>query len=157
MLSGVIFLKVKRLYELSGTFFFGGILYGAVETLWRGYTHPTMLFAGGLAFSVIYCIDGEHPRLKPWKRMASGAAVITLTELIFGVVLNLLLGLDVWDYSGLPYNLFGQICVLYSLLWAILSVPAFALCRLVRGALGNRSVYSASASKSASSASVSSL
>lgn len=156
MLSGVIFLNVKRLLESTGTFLFGGILYGAVETLWRGYTHPTMLLAGGLSFYVIYRIDGMNPRLRLWQRMASGSAVITLTELLFGVVFNLMLGLEVWDYSGYTFNLWGQICALYSLLWATISVPAFALCRIVRGAFGDISVYSASASESSSAASASS-
>ena len=43
--------------------------------------------------------------------------LVTVVELVMGVVLNLWLGLGVWDYSGLPFNLLGQICPQYSALW----------------------------------------
>ncbi len=138
-------MKLNRAAELSGAFAFGGILYGAVETLWRGYTHPTMLFAGGVSFAALYFIDGKRPSLSIWQRMLCGAFVITLTELTFGLLLNTLLGLRVWDYSGRRLHLWGQICALYSGYWALLSVPAFGLCRLLRRALGQVD-HSASAS-----------
>ena len=53
-----------------------------------------------------------------------GAAVITSVELIFGCICNLWLRMNVWDYSYIPLNLEGQICLLYTVLWAILCVVA---------------------------------
>ena len=41
-------------------------------------------------------------------------------EFLSGCVLNLWLCLDVWDYSGLPGNVLGQICPAYGLLWFLL-------------------------------------
>ncbi|MBO5648527.1 MAG: hypothetical protein J6S76_01270, partial [Clostridia bacterium] len=35
-----------------------------------------------------------------------------------------------WDYSMMPYNVLGQICVTYTAAWCLLSVPAMALDRL---------------------------
>jgi uncharacterized membrane protein len=38
----------------------------------------------------------------------------------------------VWDYSGLPLNLLGQICLLYTIIWFTLCIPAYLLCGFVR-------------------------
>ena len=37
------------------------------------------------------------------------------------------MGLEIWDYSDLPYNLLGQVCLLYMNLWFLLSLPAILL------------------------------
>ncbi len=45
---------------------------------------------------------------------------VTAVEFIFGVVFNVLLKMNVWDYSNLPFNILGQVCLLYTLLWGVL-------------------------------------
>ena len=57
-----------------------------------------------------------------------GGAVL----LVLGLVLNCLLGFDIWDYSNVPLNLLGQVCLPYSFLWMGISLPAMALCELCR-------------------------
>ena len=52
-------------------------------------------------------------------------------EFITGAVVNVLLGWGVWDYSDRPLNLYGQVCLLYSLYWLLLSIPGCALARLL--------------------------
>ena len=47
----------------------------------------------------------------------------TAAELAAGLVLNIWLGLDIWDYSALPCNLMGQICVRFTALWCLLAGP----------------------------------
>jgi uncharacterized membrane protein len=42
-------------------------------------------------------------------------------------VVNIVLGWNVWSYSGKWLNLGGQICLLFSLLWVGLSIPAIWL------------------------------
>ena len=54
--------------------------------------------------------------------MLLSAVIISELEFLTGYVVNVILGYDVWDYSYLPYNLMGQICVGYSLLWMFLSL-----------------------------------
>ena len=44
-----------------------------------------------------------------------------------GLVLNTCLGMAVWDYSTLPGNLWGQICLPFSALWALLAGFAVVL------------------------------
>jgi uncharacterized membrane protein len=51
------------------------------------------------------------------------AAAITAVEFAVGAVVNLWWGMEVWDYSSLFGNLFGQICPLYSFLWFLLCIP----------------------------------
>ena len=110
---------------LAGT---GGAIYYLIELLWRGYSHWTMAVLGGLCFLVVGIInevlDWDTPL---WQQAIYGAAIITVLELGAGIILNLLLGLDIWDYSSIPCNLLGQICLPYFLLWIILSVPAILL------------------------------
>ena len=46
-----------------------------------------------------------------------GAGIITGVELVFGLVFNQALGMGVWDYSRVPLNLWGQICLPFTLIW----------------------------------------
>ena len=56
-----------------------------------------------------------------------GGGVITLAELGAGLILNVWLKLDIWDYSRLPGNLWGQVCLKYALLWVVLAGTAIVL------------------------------
>ena len=110
-------------------FLIGGQLYTWIEILWRGYTHWTMFLLGGVCF-VIMGLLNEH--IFPWKlsliaQSLISAAVIIFFEFIIGCVVNLWLDWHVWDYSGLPCNLLGQICLYYFLLWIPLSVAGIIL------------------------------
>lgn len=51
----------------------------------------------------------------------------TLAELIIGVIFKLL-GMPLWDYSEKPFNLFGVVCLSYSLLWGAMITVFMALC-----------------------------
>ena len=58
-----------------------------------------------------------------WAQAIAGGTVITAAEFAAGLVLNVWLGLSVWDYSGLPCNLLGQICPQFWALWCLLAGP----------------------------------
>ena len=60
-----------------------------------------------------------------------GAALITSAELIVGVTVNIILGWNVWDYSDIPLNFMGQICLPYSVLWYFLCLPVVWGCSLL--------------------------
>ena len=108
----------------------GGLLYALLELAWRGWTHWTMVLCGGLCFSLMYLISRAGlPRLPKY---ILSAAVITAVEFLTGCLVNLRLGWAVWDYSDLPYNLLGQVCPQFLLLWFVLSVPGMALCSAIR-------------------------
>ena len=61
-----------------------------------------------------------------------GGSVITAVEFVVGVVVNLILHLDVWDYSDMAGNIAGQVCPLFTVLWFFLAIPAFILSDLIR-------------------------
>ena len=107
----------------------GGSLYCLLEILWRGYTHISMFFVGGFCFRLLSRI-GRMP-LPFWKRCLLGSGAVTATEFCSGLVLNRLLHLQVWDYSRLPMNLLGQICLPFTLLWIPISGAAMLLARLL--------------------------
>jgi len=121
---------MKMNTQIFGVFTVGAVGYGLIEILWRGHTHWTMLIAGGLCFLIMYYIANYLPLPLPAKYLLSGAA-ISVVELLTGLLVNLWLRWDVWDYSGMRLNLLGQICPFFCCAWVLLSVPGVALCRLL--------------------------
>ncbi|MFA6947537.1 MAG: hypothetical protein WCQ72_00980 [Eubacteriales bacterium] len=121
--------------EYGAVFAIGGTVYSLLEIMWRGYTHWSMALTGGFCFGAIYYISAAHPTLAMWRKCLRGAAVITASEFTVGMLVNRALGWHVWDYSGVPYNICGQICPLYSLLWFFLCIPAYFICGRVRNIL----------------------
>jgi uncharacterized membrane protein len=122
------------LSEMFAAAALGAVGYGFLEFLWRGYTHWSMLLAGGLCFSLLYFLSGLDT-LTIGKKLLLGGLMITTVELLFGILFNLRLGLNIWDYSSRAFNLKGQICALYSLYWFLLCIPALRLCARLRGLL----------------------
>ena len=114
----------REFAKISILFAMGGVLYMGVELLWRGHTHWTMGIVGGICFVLIGGLNNYLPWEMPlWQQAGLGSILVTGVELAAGVLLNLYLGLGIWDYSGMPCNLWGQICLPYSVLWFCLSVP----------------------------------
>lgn len=111
----------------------GGLIYILIELIFRGRTHISMFFLGGICFIAVGLIN----ELFSWKtpliiQMLIGGMVITLFEFIAGCILNLMLGLNVWDYSNMYGNVLGQICPMFSFIWVILSGAAIILDDWVR-------------------------
>lgn len=105
-------------------FSFGGTGYCLIELIWRGHTHWSMYLTGGFCFFILEQLNRTVLAAKTiWTKCAVGATVITAVEFSVGCVVNLWLGLGVWDYTRLPMNLLGQISLVYSTLWYALSAP----------------------------------
>jgi len=107
----------------------GGRVYTWIEILWRGFTHWTMFHLGGACF-VIMGLLNEYKytwKMSLFKQSVISAFVITVFEFFTGCIVNLWLGWNVWDYSGLPFNLLGQICLYYFFLWIPLSAVGIVL------------------------------
>ena len=116
------------MHKKAYLFTVGGGIYVSLELLWRGRSHWTMFLLGGGCFLALGRLD---PKLHPLARMGLGSAICTAGELAVGLLFNRDHG--IWDYRGLPGNFRGQICPLFSLLWAPLSLVGGDLCRWLAG------------------------
>lgn len=114
-------------------FSFGGIVYGLIELVWRGKTHWSMVITGGACLLSLYKIYSKIKGASLFKKCLIGSCVITMYEYISGCIFNLWLKRKVWDYSRMPFNIKGQVCLLYSFLWGLLSIPISALCNDIKG------------------------
>lgn len=102
--------------------FFGGLIYILLELSWRGYSHWTMFILGGLCFLSVGLLNEFFSwDLEFEKQILIGGTLITILEFITGVIVNLILKWNIWDYSMLPLNILGQISLPFTLLWIVLS------------------------------------
>lgn len=99
----------------------GGALYYCIELMARGFSHWTMLFVGGICFILIGIINEIMPKIPLVWQMILSAVIITAVEFVSGCILNIWLGLDIWDYSDETFNLIGQISLKHSIYWFFLS------------------------------------
>lgn len=128
--------KCKELFKILILFIIGGLNYCGIEIMWRGHTHWTMGVLGGLCFVIIGGLNNYVPwEMKLWKQGVIGSLIITSCELVAGIILNLFLGLHIWDYSNMPFNLLGQICLPFTILWFFLSVICIFIDDWLRHAL----------------------
>lgn len=109
-----------KIFRMAVLTFIGGLIYITVEVMFRGYTHWTMLVVGGICG----CLVGELDDLIPWEmpfiaQCILGGLVVTAVEFVSGCIINIWLGWDVWDYSNLPFNLLGQVCIWFTFLWVL--------------------------------------
>jgi uncharacterized membrane protein len=111
----------------------GGLIYTSIEMLYRGYSHWTMFLVGGLAFYMIGCINEYIQWDMPlYKQMAIGMSIITCLEFVIGFIVNIILKWNVWDYSNVPFNVLGQICLPFCAIWYFLSLVGIILDDYIR-------------------------
>lgn len=105
----------------------GGVIYYIIEVLFRGYSHWSMIILGGICFVLIGLLDEwqNHPPML--RQMVQGAIIVTVLEFITGCIVNLWLGWNVWDYSNLPFNVLGQVCLFFTLAWFFITPIAVKL------------------------------
>jgi len=116
------FLELFRQFVIM---LYGGFIYGAVEILYRGHTHPSMFILGGLSLVWVGGLNCFFRRRLPIPvQMAIGSVIITLGEFVCGMIVNVQFGMDVWDYSDMPFNLYGQVCLLFMVIWFFFSFVA---------------------------------
>lgn len=121
-------MKNKNLLKMLVLLLIGGMTYFCIEMLWRGYSHISMFFVGGICFVGIGAINEYFPwTLGLVKQSILGACFVTFMEFASGIVLNIKLGLNVWNYSDMPFNIMGQICLPFFFAWIALSVVAIVV------------------------------
>lgn len=112
-------------------FLTGGTVYPALEVAFRGRTDISMAAAGGICLCLIDRVCNQDIKSSPLAvRCFAGSGIITGVEFSIGILVNLILKMNVWDYSQLPLNILGQICLPFSLLWFVATIPAMGICGL---------------------------
>ena len=112
-------------------FSLGAASYGMMEILFRGYTHGTMVLTGGACVLTLYYLSGWLLAMPLIAAAAMGAVIVTFYEFFVGVVVNLRLGWDVWDYSSQPGNVLGQICPVFTGIWFTICFLFFGTVKLI--------------------------
>lgn len=136
MLDSKKMMKINSARDILILWLTGGILYFYMEILCRGYSHVSMLVCAGICFVLVGRIGAKWlSKRVTWNGLAKtfvlGAMIISAMELATGIIVNVWLGLRVWDYSKLRYNFLGQVCPTYTCLWGIVSIPAVYLYMLI--------------------------
>ena len=116
-----------------------GFCYICIEMAWRGYSHWTMFFTGGICFLILVRFLQIIENRSLIEKCVFSALIITIVEFLVGCVVNILFKMNVWDYSKMPFNILGQVCLLYSVLWGILSIPIVYLIKGKRSKPGLKS------------------
>lgn len=109
----------------------GGSIYPVLEILCRGKTDLSMSIAGGVCLCLIDRVC--HHSMKSQRlavKCCIGSGIITSVEFAVGLIVNVALKQNVWDYSNLPLNVMGQVCLPFSILWFFITIPALAVCSL---------------------------
>lgn len=123
----------------------GGTVYFLLEVGFKTLTsHPERISWTMLVLAILLTIPVERcgselPWECPlWVQALACASLVTAVELVAGLLLNIVLGLNVWDYSNIPFNLFGQICPQYAAIWWVLCLAFIPIFDWLRWAVVGR-------------------
>lgn len=111
----------------------GGCLYYYIEVINRGWSHWSMYALGGLCF--LFCsVQNKIPWWddKLYKQVLRCTLFVAVGEFITGCIVNLWKGWEVWDYSHVPLNLLGQVCLTMTFFFAGLCLIGIGLDLLIR-------------------------
>lgn len=101
----------------------GSVYYG-METVYKGgYSHISMFILAG--FLGVFCIDTPNNLwgydLDYSIQILISTILCTIGEGITGLIVNVKMGLTVWDYSNLPFTFFfGQCNLFFVFAWTLI-------------------------------------
>jgi len=117
--------RVSEIFFLMAT---GGSIYYLIEIGFRGYSHWTMFVLGGLA--LLFCsFQGElmHWSEPLWLQIFRAVLFLTSLEFATGIICNKWLKIGIWDYTDQPFELWGQICLPFIVMFSGLLMLAILL------------------------------
>lgn len=123
---------MKQILKYIALLIIGGAIYYLIEVVARGFSHWTMFFVGGICFILIGLINEITPKMPLIKQMVLSSLIITSVEFASGCILNLWLGLNIWDYSDQSFNLLGQISLKHTFYWFLISFVGIVLDDFIR-------------------------
>lgn len=124
---------LKSILRYFTVFSFGALAYGLIEIMVRGFSHISMGLLGGLTMTLITILNNARRHGFPMiAQLLVTTAFITASELVTGIIININMQLNVWDYSDMPLNYKGQICLPFVFLWFMLSILGMIVDELLR-------------------------
>lgn len=109
-------------------FITGFCIYITIEVCYRGYSYIIMGLCGGIILLMIDCINEKISwDMDLLLQGCIGSLIATSFELVIGEICLLSNYTKMWDYSNIPLNFNGVICVPFSLVWIIISIVGILL------------------------------
>lgn len=119
-----------------------GGLYFFMEVAWktlngRPETISWTMFALAIFLAIpLERFGAELPWSMPlWLQTVICATAITVAEFVAGLILNIWLGLGIWDYSHMSGNILGQVCLPFYFVWLAASVVGIVMLDWMRYAV----------------------
>ena len=115
---------MKKFIGKLGLFLSCGFIYCMIEILFRGWSHWSMFVLTG--FLGVFCVDSINNVLSfdcdYIVQIIISTILCTIGEGISGIILNVWLQLNVWDYSKMTFGtfFFGQCNVLFCFAWMLI-------------------------------------
>ena len=115
---------MKKFIGKLGLFLSCGFIYCMIDILFRGWSHWSMFVLAG--FLGVFCIDSINNVLSfdcdYIVQILISTILCTIGEGISGIILNVWLQLNVWDYSKMTFGtfFFGQCNVLFCFAWMLI-------------------------------------
>lgn len=120
-------------YKLLLICFIGSFFGVVVEMLWCLITNGYLESRAGLVygpFNLLYGIGAvvltvclyRFRNRSGWISFAGGMLVGSAVEYVCSWGQEMIFGTRSWDYSQMPFNINGRICLLYSIFWGLLGV-----------------------------------
>ena len=124
---------MSKVIKILAIWFLFGMCYFTLEGIYRipsgGYANIAMLAVGGLCGLLVGSVN-QVPKfynMTVWKQAVIGTVLTLVVEYVSGYVLNVKMGLGIWDYSDMYFNVNGQICLEFAFIWFLLMPTAIWL------------------------------
>jgi hypothetical protein len=83
-----------------------------------GWSSIWLVFIGGLCAVTIGALNETKIIPTPvWFQCLVGTIFVFIIEMVMGLILNVWLHLQLWDYSSWPLNILGQVTLVYVPVW----------------------------------------
>jgi len=105
-------------------FLIGGLIYMGIEVSLDNTSHRSMGIVGGLLFVICGSFD-EWLNIPFALNCFVIAMVITIVEYFVGKIVNK--NYTICDYRKLKFNIGGQVCLTFYLIWMIVIAPIIIL------------------------------
>lgn len=121
-------MKIKIFIKNLILFIIFGLIYYGLESIWKGApTHWTIFALGGTIGFLIGDINGKiHWEMPIFQQTTIGLGVAIFSDAVAGVILNILLRLNIWQYTKFEF-FWGQCSLPFCLIWLVLSTLCILL------------------------------